>query len=195
MRWRHKGFLAAALICVTGVVAAGDPEPKERPEGPSISRPPAGSIAAQLRLAAKLRAIKGPTLAAALDHNRAEWEALSPDERSRFREHAVAFLNESPEQQERLLEQYRRLIQMSAERREEYRRTAKWLAVVAESFTAAERQALLQMPPEKRARVILERKAELIRRGVLPREPEGPLTGTPATMPAPTTGSTTQPTN
>ena len=139
----------------------------------ATSRPaPAGvTLAAQKRLAERLNAIKGPSLASSLSHNRAEWESLSPDQRSRFRQEALAFLNQSPDRQELLLKQYQRLITLSAERQENYRQIAKWLKIVVDSMSYAERKALLEMAPEQRAKAILARKAELISQGKLPADP------------------------
>ena len=142
------------------------------PAAASRPAPAAGvTLAAQRRLAEKLNAIKGTSLAASLSHNRAEWDSLSPDQRDRFRQEALAFLNESPQRQEQLLSQYQRLITLSAERQEHYRQIAKWLQVVVDSMTAAEREALLKMAPEQRARAILARKAELVSQGKLPPDP------------------------
>ena len=178
-------FLAGAtfLAAPAGRTAAGA-DAKDRPA--AATRPAAGAtLAAQKRLAELLNALKGESLTASLSHNRAEWETLSPDQRSRFRQEAMAFLSESPDQQERLLRQYQRLISLSAERQENYRRIARWLKVVVDSMTPEERKGLLEMPPDKRARAILARKAELIS--------QGKLSPDPATLPAgPPAGNTTE---
>ena len=175
---RASSILTILLLAGAALPAAaqsGRPapaaDPKARAAAPASRPAPAGvTLAAQKRLAERLNAIKGPSLAASLSHNRAEWESLSPDQRSRFRQEALAFLNQSPDRQELLLKQYQRLITLSAERQENYRQIAKWLKVVVDSMTFAERKALLEMAPEQRAKAILARKAELISQGKLPAE-------------------------
>ena len=160
---------------------AATSRPAARPADASASRAPApgdAALAAQKQLAAKLRVLKVTSLAAALDHNRAEWTSLSPDQRSRFRQEALAFLSQSPDQQDRLLRQYQRLIALSAERQENYRRIAQWVQVVADSMTPDERRVLLEMPPQQRAKALLDRKAELVDQGKLP--PDKPATTQPA---------------
>jgi hypothetical protein len=172
-------LLAAGARPSGGAPAARAATPSARPAEP----PPAGAtLAAQQRLAERLNALKGPSLAAALDHNRAEWTSLSPDQRDRFRQEALAFLDQSPEQQDRLLRQYQRLIALSAERQENYRRIAQWVRVVVDSMTAEERKALLEMPPQQRAKALLERKRELIEQGKL--SPDAASAASPSVPPA-----------
>ena len=136
-----------------------------------VSRPAGVTLAAQKRLADRLNAIKGPSLAASLSHNRADWEGLSPDQRDRFRQEALSFLSQSPERQEQLLARYQKLIALSADRQEHYRQIAKWLQVVVDSMTPAQREALLKMAPEQRAKELLARKAVLVSQGKLPEDP------------------------
>ncbi len=153
-------MVATAAIFVTRAVAEDSTE---------LNTPPMGSIARQQLLAAKIKRImsEGTSLATAMNHNRMEWESLSPDQRSRFRQEALAFLNENPQEQERLLAQYDKLISMSAARQQKYRQTAEWLKVVTASFTADQRKALLAMTPQQRAKALLDRKAELVKEGKL----------------------------
>jgi hypothetical protein len=170
---RASSILTAVLVIGSafGAGAAFGADPK--PAGPNPAPAPAAgaTLAAQQRLAARLNALRGESLASALSHNRAEWESLSPDQRSRFRQDALAFLSESPDQQDRLLKQYQKLITLSAERQADYRQIAKWLKVVVDSMSADERKALREMPPEQRAKALLARKAELVSQGKLPAEP------------------------
>jgi hypothetical protein len=179
---RPTTSILATLLLIGATLWAGaargaDPRP-DRPAA-ATTRPAAGAAAqvtgvtlpAQQRLAAQLNAIRGTSLADSLSHNRAEWESLSPDQRSRFRQEALAFLSESPDQQDRLLKQYQKLISLSADRQENYRQIAKWLKVVVDSMSADERKSLLAMPPEQRAKALLARKAQLIEQGLLPADP------------------------
>ena len=165
-------------IAVMALASASAPADEGRS---SLTKPPAGSIAAQLRLKMKLHRITSGSLAASLKHNRREWESLTPDQRGRFRKSFLAFLHKSPGQQEKLLVHYEALFKMTAERREAYRQRAKWLDVVVRSFTPEQRQALQEMPPDDRARKILARKAELLKQGRL--EVDAP-TSAPASAPA-----------
>lgn len=176
---RHILMILLVTAATLGVALAAPP-----PKGDPAKAPPPGStLAAQKKLAARLNAIKGVSLAQVLGHNRSEWDRLSPDQRDRFRQQALAFLNQSPEQQEKLLDQYQKLVSLSAERRKDYREIAQWLKTVVDSFTPEQRKALLEMPPEQRAKTILDRKAELIRQGKLPPDPS------PASLPAPSPAS------
>ncbi len=156
-----------------------------------------GSVARQLMLKYRLQKIATGTLATSLDHNRRRWESLSPDQREQYRRDALAFEQKSLADQEKLLKHYDKLIKLPADKREAYRRRARWLKVVAASFTAEQRRRLMALPPDQRARKLLERKARLIRQGKLkddgataPRQgPQGPgARPAPATRPAePTT--------
>ena len=130
------------------------------------ARPGMIDTAKQMRL--KLRLLKeasGDSLAMAI--NRQEWDQLTPDERDKYRREALAFLSKSPEEQEKVLKHYEQLIKLSAQKREAYIHRAQWLQVVVASFTPQERDELTQLPPEQRARKLLDRKAELIRQGKL----------------------------
>lgn len=166
----------AAPLLIASVAACALAEPAD--DAASGNLPPKGSMARQLRLVAQLKAVnENTTLTAALDHNRQQWESLSPDQRSKFRQDAVAFLNQDPQKQEQLLKQYEKLILLSAQQQEKYRQMAQWLKVVTESFTPQERKELLEMNPDERAHKLLERKAELTRQGKLPADQ-------PASVPA-----------
>jgi hypothetical protein len=175
-------------IAVLLAVAATAALPRAMAEGdaPELNTPPMGSIARQLLLAAKLKRAnhEAVSLAAAMDHNRADWEKLSPDQRNKFRQEALAFLNENPQEQERLLQQYDKLISMSAAKQAKYRQTAEWLKVVTASFTPEERKTLLALTPEQRAKALLERKAQLIKEGKLPAETPKSAPATEATSAA-----------
>ena len=167
----------AATVLLAGAIALADDA-----DGSGLTRPPAGSIARQLRLKMTLHRITpGGSLVATLKHNRQEWESLTPDQRGSFRKNFLAFLHKSEDEQEKILSQYEKLFKMTTERRDAYRQRAKWLALVVESFTPAERAELQQMAPDDRARKILARKALLIKQGRLEKSP----TTAPSTAPAP----------
>ncbi len=181
-----KKFIQIALLLAVAAATALPRAMAENDAAAELNAPPMGSIARQLLLAAKLKRAnhEAVSLAAAMDHNRADWEKLSPDQRSRFRQEALAFLNENPQEQERLLQQYDKLISMSAAKQAKYRQTAEWLKVVTASFTAEERKALLALTPEQRAKALLERKALLIKEGKLPAETPTSAPATEATSAA-----------
>lgn len=136
-------------------------------------------VARQMRL--KLRLAKeanDESLATSI--NRQEWDRLTPDERDKYRREALAFLNKTPEEQEKLLRHYEQLIKLSADKREVYLKRAQWLQVVVDSFSAEERKELAATSPQERASRLLDRKAQLIREGRLPAD-------APTTNPATTT--------
>ena len=123
-------------------------------------------VARQLRLRLNLAKVaNGDSLAMSI--NRQEWDRLTPDERDKYRREALAFLSKSPEEQEKLIKQYDKLINLSAQKQAAYLQRAQWLHVVVESFTAQERDELTKLPPDQRAKRLLERKTELVKQGKL----------------------------
>lgn len=165
--WRN--ILAGLCVAAMAATAAAAPA-----EPPSSAEP--GSLARQQLLKYRLQQVAEGALSASLYHNRKEWESLSGDQRDQVRSNAYAFLKQSPEQQQKLLAQYDRMIKLTADQREEYRSRATWLKVVVASFTPEQRQALKTMTPKQRAQVLTERRDQLVR--------EGKLTLTPTTAPA-----------
>lgn len=148
------------------------------------ARPPKGSIAAQLRLKMSLRAqAEGLPLSAAIQHNRTEWERLSGDQRDDYRKQVLAFLAQDPRKQAEAIKRYDALIKLSAGQRQELRRQAEWLKVVTAAMDEKQRQALLAMTPDERARVLLAKRDEMVSQGLLVLD--SPTTA-PATAPAPT---------
>ena len=122
----------AATVLLAGAIALADDA-----DGSGLTRPPAGSIARQLRLKMTLHRITpAGSLVAALKHNRQEWESLTPDQRGSFRKNFLAFLHKSADEQEKILSQYEKLFKMTTERPDAYRQRAKWLGVVVQSLRA-----------------------------------------------------------
>ncbi len=157
-----KNFLAlaaAAVIFVSAGAAIADD-----------AKPAAGSVARQLLLKRRLEKIAAGTLATSLEHNRRQWDQLSPEQRDQMRRTALAFEKANPAEQKRLLERYEQLSRMTPEKQQAYRERAKWLDVVVASFTPEERSQLKDMPAEQRAKTLLDRKAQLIREGKLKAE-------------------------
>jgi hypothetical protein len=126
------------------------------------------SVQRQLELKRQLRAqTNGQSLAQLIDHNRRSWDTLTPDQQSRFRKHALAFLHLSEEEQRKLLRRYERLIRMTAEKRRAYRQRAQWLKAVVKTLSADERQELREMPPKARAARLIELRDQLVAEGRL----------------------------
>ncbi len=153
-------FIRTALIVALTASTAFAPPVRDKD-------PRWGSVARQLMLKRRLQKIATGTLASSLDHNRRRWESLSPDQREHYRRDALAFENKSVEDQQKLLKHYDKLLKLPADKREAYRHRAKWLKVVAASFTSDQRRQLMTLPPDRRAAKLLERKAQLIREGKL----------------------------
>jgi len=145
-----------------------------------LTRPPRGSLAAQLRLKLSLQMSAGTSLAASMNHNRQDWEMLSPEQRERFRGMAVAFLDKDPKQQEKLLLSYSAFLALDKQKREEYRVRADWVRAVVATFTAQERKQLESMSSMDRAKAIIARRDELVSQGKLKLQP----TTQPTTAPA-----------
>jgi hypothetical protein len=146
-----------------------------------LTQPPRGSLSAQLRLKLSLQMAGGSSLAATMDHNRQEWKMLSPDERERFRSYAVAYLDKDPKAQDKVLSDYSTFLSLNQKKREAFRQRAEWVKAVAATFTPEQRDELQRMSSADRARVLVERRDELVRQGRL----QVP-TGEPATAPAAT---------
>jgi hypothetical protein len=132
-----------------------------------LTRPPRGSLAAQLRLKLSLQMSGGTSLAASMNHNRLDWEVLSPEQRERFRGMAVAFLNKDPKEQETLLRRYSDFLSLDKQKREEYRTRADWVRAVVASFTPQERKNLASMSSMDRAKALIARRDELVSQGKL----------------------------
>lgn len=132
-----------------------------------LTRPPRGSLAAQLRLKLSLQMSGGTSLAASMDHNRQDWEMLSPEQRERFRDMAVAFLNKDPKEQEKLLLSYSAFLSLDKQKREEYRVRADWVRAVVATFTPQERKQLASMSSMDRAKALIARRDELVSQGKL----------------------------
>jgi len=132
-----------------------------------LTRPPRGSLAAQLRLKLSLRMAGGEDLATTIDHNRQEWKALTPEQRERFRDAVLAHYKKNAKAQEELLKKYNAFLSLDKAKREAYRRRAKWLRIVVATFSAAEREKLRTMSATDRAKALIARRDDLVRQGKL----------------------------
>lgn len=131
-------------------------------------KPPKGSMARQLMLKYRLAGkLTDGNLQASINHNREEWNSLSPDQRDHYRQEALAFMDKSQAEQEALLKKYESLIKMDAQKLHAYRERARWLRVVVDSLTPKERENLQKLSPDERAKILLDRKAQLVREGKL----------------------------
>ncbi len=74
--WGYILMAAAVGLCASAARATD--------EGSDLRKPPTGSIAAQLRLKNMLRTQAEGSLVAAINHNRQDWESLSPDQRDQL---------------------------------------------------------------------------------------------------------------
>ncbi len=141
-----------------------------------LTRPTRGSMAAQLRLKLSLQMSGGTSLAASMDHNRQEWQMLTPEQRERFRGIAVAFLDKDPKEQEKLLRSYSAFLSLNKQKREAYRARAEWVRVVVASFTPEQRKQLARMSSRDRAKALIARREELRSQGKLPAPTAQPTT-------------------
>jgi hypothetical protein len=155
------------LACILATVLLLGADARAQQDRPT-PRPAMGSVSRQLMLKHRLRRIADGRLTAALGHNRDAWRGLSPEQRDAYRREAYAFLKKSDPQQRRLLmAYYENLAHLPAEKRAAYRKRARWLNVVIESFSDAERAELRRLPPGRRAERLIQRRDELIRAGKL----------------------------
>lgn len=164
MRRLIQTILVAAAVGLLAAAASAEP-PDDA--GRLLTRAPRGSLARQLRLKLRLDMAGGPSLAASLDHNRQEWEMLSPDQREQFRRYALAYLKKNPTQQEKLMKSYSSFLSLTKTKQAAYRRRAKWVKAVVASFTPEQRKQLREMPPTDRAKALIARRDELVRQGKL----------------------------
>lgn len=178
MRGLVRNILTAAII-VASFVSAATAEGEE-----TLRKPPMGSLARQLLLKHNLEAVNSGKLAGNISHNRAEWENLSPEERDKYRNQVLRFIAQSSSEDiEKIIKYHDRLLNMSLERQEAYRQREKWLKVVVASFTPQERENLQKLSPDERAKILLERKAELIKAGKLPPDAPAKTEAAPAARP------------
>ncbi len=164
---KHILLIAAVLAAAAGPATAQNAIGRDA----APLKPPRGSVARQLMLRYRLEKIANGTLTASLDHNRTQWQRFSPEQREQYRNEALAFLKANPAEQEKLVAHYEKLMELSAERRAKYRRTAGWINAVVATLSDAERAELLEMSAERRARILRERRDEMIRAGELTIEP------------------------
>jgi hypothetical protein len=113
------------------------------------------------------------TLVAELSRNRKAWGNKTPEQLRMLREHYRAFLKEDPARQANLIQAFEEFSKLSLRQRELYRQRAIWLNRVVSSLTQAEREALKKLPPDERAKRLLELKAKLV--------DKRPPAGTPTT--------------
>lgn len=176
--WNILVLILAAAISLPATVlqaqeAAGAAEIARADESGDIgtnllTRPPRGSLAAQLRLKFSLQMSGGTSLAASMDHNRQEWQMLTPEQRERFRGIAVAFLDKDPKEQEKLLQSYSTFLSLDKQKRQAYRARAEWVRIVVASFTPEQRKQLARMSSMDRAKALIARREELKSQGKLP---------------------------
>lgn len=160
---RLAKILTALLLAATLLVAADEAMAQARANQPAR---PMVDVAKQLKLKLKLAEVaSGESLSFSI--NRQEWDRLTADERDKYRREALAFLNKSPEEQEKVLKHYEELVKLTDQKRQAYLQRAAWLHVVVQSFTAQQRQELTQLPPDQRAKRLLQRKTELMQQGKL----------------------------
>jgi hypothetical protein len=152
-------------------------------EASVLTQPPRGSLAAQLRLKLSLQMAGGSSLAAAMDHNRAEWRMLTPDQREQFRNSAMAFLEKDPKAQEKVLNDASFFQSLNREKQQAYRQREAWVKAVVATFTPEQRAELRKMSSADQARVLMERRSELVRQGRLNLTVGEPATAPAATMP------------
>ena len=168
--------LAAILVLLPASAMLTAPawaDPADDGGASVLTRPPRGSLAAQLRLKLSLQMAGGTSLAASLDHNRQEWKTLSPDQREEFRREVLAFLKRNPKDQDKLLKSYNTFLELDETKRGAYRRRAQWVKAVVATFTPAERDGLRKMSSIDRARLLIARRDQLVREGKLALDPPG----------------------
>ncbi len=124
--------------------------------------PAAAGKARQLLLKKALSAKIDGTLVATLNRNKDKWDGMTPEAKQQHRERFYAFLKANPTEQANLVNAAERFEKLSPAQQEAYRVRAVWLKKVVASLTKAEREALKQLPPDQRARKLLELKAKLV---------------------------------
>lgn len=179
MRAASLGKLAAVLAAT--VIFAAPAVLSAQEDLGAARAAPRGSIARQLQVKAKLlAAAQRTTLVAMLDHNRAEWESLSAEQREGFRRESRAFRAKDPKRQEEMIRRFDEWIRLAGQRKQKYRLMYRWVKVVAASFTPEQREKIRRMSADQRARAYRTRRDELVEAGELKLDQ-------PASAPAPTT--------
>lgn len=179
--------ILSILICVLAPVATA-PGGDEPPSGKRMmppDKPRFGSVASQKLLKMRIWRRTGGSLAASVTRNLQEWDALSPDQREQYRKKAFAFLTKNPGQQDKMLDDFRKFLQLSARKQAAYRRRAQWLKAVIASFSPEQRKELTEMSPDERAKKLIQRRDQLVADGKLKlEEPSTQPAQTPTTQPS-----------
>ncbi len=147
-----RNILVAALLAAVPVVAWGQAKGKSQ----------FGSQAQQLLLSQALDKVQAGTLVAELNKNKQAWGTMPPEQLRELRNRYYAFLKQDPAKQAELIESSEAFHKLSKEQQDAFRQTAAWLKKVVDSLSAEQRQQLMEMTPEERAKRLLELKAKLV---------------------------------
>jgi hypothetical protein len=149
--------LAVWLAGTLALVASGlwAQTPKVDPAGVP------GSKVRQLMLKQALEKQLAGSLTEELAQNAMLWKSLAPEQVRELREKYLAFLKNSPDEQAALLEAAQEFGRLSSQRRSAYQERQEWLDQVINRLTPREREELLAMQPQDRAKRLLELKAKL----------------------------------
>jgi hypothetical protein len=179
--------ISLALMVLAALPAAAADQPADGPDRGAPRALPPGSIARQIQLRAALMAdAQGTTLSAMLGRNVERWQnELTPDEREQLRQRSRLFFEKSTAEQAKLFERYiDQWIAMAAARKAKYRRMNRWLKAVVASLSPERRRAVMAMTPAERARVLIEKRDQMVRDGLLRLEAPTTAPAEPASRPA-----------
>ncbi len=149
---KHYAIISSLVVLAVATLSLA----QARPEG-TVKKDPGISVARQLRLMRELQ-LGEESLAASLRRNRQQWEQFSPGQRNLVREKVWAFRKSSPAEQQAILSQYSKFIELSPTQKEHYRQRMSWVKRVLEALSAKERADLLALPPAEQARELLRLK-------------------------------------
>lgn len=154
MRPRSLILVFSVTIAFLGGVAFGD--------GPKVD--PAqvpGSKARQLALKLALEKQLNGSLTEELAQNTKIWQNMNIEQRRELQQKYVAFLKQSPDEQAGLMRASQEFSRLSQEQREAYQERQAWLSQVIAGLSPEQRQELLDMTPQDRAKRLLELKSKM----------------------------------
>jgi hypothetical protein len=147
-------------ICLAGTLAlAAAALWAQTPKADPAQAP--GSKVRQLMLKQALEKQLTGSLTEELAQNALTWKSLTPEQVRQLREKYLAFLKNSPDEQAALLEASQEFGRLSSQRRSAYQERQEWLDQVINRLNPRQRDELLAMQPQDRARRLLELKASL----------------------------------
>jgi hypothetical protein len=170
------------LVCLLAALAVLPAMAQEVPKVDPRQVP--GTTARQVLLRQALDKLQSGSLVQELNQNAKLFAAMTPEERRRLQQRYYAFLREDPQRQVYLIEANAEFQKLTDGQRKSFEERAAWLTKVVASLNDQGRKDLLAMPPQERAKRLLELKAKLVDAATQPAGLQPATSSKPASKPA-----------